>query len=234
MTDSTLSDAAVNAALSQDWEKAVAVNKQILLTVPKNVEALNRLGFALLKTGKIAQGKQIFEKVLKLDAYNRIAENNLKKIHSMKHGGLDAIEHCPVSPLLFLEEPGKTKIVDCVNVASTQTLSTLSCGQEVFFKLKKHGIDLRDAKGVYIGALPDDLAFKLLIYFNADNRYSVHIKKIAKSCVSVFIRELSRGKKFQHQSSFSGTTSYIPYSHDTRDSEDKQKDDEEKESDEES
>jgi len=214
MTDMSQSDAAVNAALLQNWQEAIAVNKQILLHTPKNIEALNRLGFAYLKTGKVLLGKQMFEKVLQIDPYNRIAGNNLKKIISLKKNYSHIIRDCPVSPLLFLEEPGKTKIIECVNVTSTQILSTLSCGQEVFFKLKKHGIDIRDAKGTYIGALPDDLSFKLLLFAKGGNRYTAHIKRVAKSSVLVFIREVWRGKKFTQQSSFSGTTSYIPYTHD--------------------
>jgi tetratricopeptide (TPR) repeat protein len=228
MTDSALVEAAVAAALSQNWQEAIAVNKQILRQSPKNIGALNRLGFAYLKTGKILQGKQLFEKVLKLDTYNRIAGNNIKKINTMKKSCTDVIRDCPVSPLLFLEEPGKTKIVECVNIASTQILSTLSCGQEVFFKLKKYSIDIRDTKGTYIGALPDDLSFKLLKFMKGGNRYSANIKRIAKSCMSVFIRETRRGKKFQNQSSFSGTTSYIPYSHDHDPPESKPKDEAEK------
>ena len=229
MTDSALRDAAIAAALSQNWQEAIAVNKQILLTTPKNIEALNRLGYAYLVTGKIPLGLQMFEKVLKLDPYNRIAGNNIKKIASMKKNGMELIRDCPVSPLLFLEEPGKTKIVDCINVASTQILSTLSCGQEIFFKLKSHSIDVRDAKGTYVGALPDDLSYKLLMYMNGGNTYSAHIKKIAKSCVSIFIREMGRGKKFGSQSSFSGSASYLPYSHDHEPAEAKQREEKEEE-----
>lgn len=228
MTDSTLNDAAVTAALSQDWQKAISVNKKILEASPKNIEALNRLGFAYLKTGKIPLSKQMFEKVLKIDPYNRIAQNNIKKIISMKKNCIDTIRNCPISPLLFLEEPGKTRIVECINVASSQMLSTLSCGQEVFFKLKKHSIDVRDAKGVYIGALPDDLSFKLLMFIKSGNTYSIHIKHTEKLSASVFIREIKRGKKFQNQSSFSGTTNYIPYSRDQGRTESKQIDEGEK------
>jgi tetratricopeptide (TPR) repeat protein len=219
MTDRALSDTAVSAALSQNWQEAIAVNKQILEQSPKNIEALNRLGFSLLKIGKIREGKLMFEKVLKLDPYNRIAGNNIKKILTMKKHCKDIIGTCPVSPLLFLEEPGKTKIVDCVNAASPQILSTLSCGQEVFFKLKKHSIDIRDAKNTYIGALPDDLSFKLLMFIKAGNRYTAHMKRIAKSNVSVFIRETKRGKKFHNQASFSGTAGYTPSFHDRENAE---------------
>lgn len=233
MTDSALNESAVSAALSQNWQEAITINKKILQQTPNNIGALNRLGFAFLKTGKLLQGRQMFEKVLKLDTYNRIAGNNLKKIHIMKKSNSDVVRDYPVSPLLFLEEPGKTKIVECVNVSSAQILSTLSCGQEVFFKLKKHSIDIRDAKGTYIGALPDDLSFKLLKFIKGDSRYSVNIKRIAKSCVSVFIREIQRGKKFQNQPSFSGTTSYIPYSHSHDVAESKPKEETDKQEDEE-
>jgi len=233
MTDNILTDRAVNCALSQNWLEAIVVNRQILQQSPKDIGALNRLGFALLKTGKIREGKLMFEKVLKLDLYNRIAGNNIKKIESIKKSTSDFIRDCPVAPLLFLEEPGKTKIIECVNVASAQILSSLSCGQEVYFKLKKHGIDIRDAKGTYIGALPDDLSFKLLLYTKGGNQYSVNIKRIAKSCVSVFIREIKRGKKFENQSSFSGTASYIPHQRDHEHAESKQNEEPEKEGNEE-
>jgi len=82
------------------------------------------------------------------------------------------------------------------------------------FKFKKYSIDVRDMNGTYIGALPDDIAFRLIKYTSGGNEYSVHIKRITKSCVSLFIREVKRGKRYQNQTSFSGSTSYMPYSKD--------------------
>jgi tetratricopeptide (TPR) repeat protein len=214
MTDSATNDAAIQEALRQNWTEAIRLNKLILAQNPESIDALNRLGFAYLNVGKMKDAKQTFEKVLKLDPYNRIASNNLKKILHRKGHEDKTKESSPLSPMLFLEEPGKTKCVDCINVASQPVIAGLSAGQEVVFKFKKHSVDVRTMGGTYIGALPDDLAFRLIKYTNGGNGYSVHIKGITKSCFSLFIREIKRGKRYKDQASFSGSTSYMPYSHD--------------------
>lgn len=212
MTDGLKSDA-IAAALAQNWDKAVSINAEILKEEPENIDALNRIGFAYLQKGDTAKSKSSFDKVIKLDAYNPIARKNLTKIDAMKKGELKPGALTTISPLLFLEEPGKTKIVECVNAAQTATLSTLTCGQTVDLKAKKHSIEIRDAAGTYIGALPDDVAFKLIKLLEAGNEYSAHIKSVGKTCVSLFIRETKRGKRI-HQPSFISTTSYLPFSRD--------------------
>jgi tetratricopeptide (TPR) repeat protein len=212
MTDSAHSDYAISAALSQNWQEAIRANETILKDDPKNVDALNRLGYAYLKIGKPTKAKATFEKVLKLDPYNRIALNNSKKIASGKKIQDFGCPGNSLSPLIFLEEPGKTKLVECVNPTSAQILSTLSCGQEVYLKPKKHGIDIRDGSGNYIGALPDDLAFKLQRYITGGNAYHACIKRVGKGIVSVFLREVRRGKKFTSQPSFITSVNYAPSS----------------------
>lgn len=212
MTDSATHDAAIREALCQNWPEAVRLNKRILIDDPHDVDALNRLGFAYLNLGKGKDAKQTFEKVLKYDPYNRIAINNLKRLTHRKTHEKDMHNPTPLSPMLFLEEPGKTKCVDCINVASRQIIATLSAGQEVVFKFKKHGVDVRTMGGTYVGALPDDLAFRMIKYTTGGNVYSVHIKSVTKSCISLFIREMKRSKRYQDQVSFSGSISYMPHS----------------------
>jgi hypothetical protein len=115
-----------------------------------------------------------------------------------------------------LEEPGKTKVVDCINAAPMNTLTSLTCGQEVYLKPKKHTVEVRDQHDKYLGALPDDVAFKMIKFIAAGNTYSIFVKGVAKNCISVFIREMKRGKKLQNQPSFIGTTNYMPYQRDTQ------------------
>lgn len=211
MIDSAKEDAAIREALQQHWDEAVALNKDILKENPHHIEALNRIGYAFFQMGKFKDAKLYFDKVLKLDTYNRIALNNVKKLTPLvkKHLKSDG-KTSHISPLLFLEEPGKTKVIDCLNVAQSAVLSTLTCGQEVVFKVKKHGIDIRDTHGVYIGALPDDLSFKLTKFMEGGNEYSLYVKHVSKACVSLFIRELKRGKKFVNQPSFTSSINYNP------------------------
>ena len=229
MIDASKLDDAIQAALQQDWKKSILLNSEIIKTDKKNVDALNRLGFAYLKSGQIKKAKETFEKVLALDHYNQIATKNIQKLQSLKKSGLLTANSTDISPLLFLEEPGKTKVVDCINAAPMNTLTSLTCGQEVYLKPKKHTIEVRDQHSKYLGALPDDVAFKMIKFIAAGNTYSVFVKGVSKNCISVFIRELKRGKRLQNQPSFIGSTNYMPYQRDTQSSETQKSHEEEQE-----
>lgn len=211
MTQLSLKDQAILIALRQEWKEAIRINLQIIKEEKTNVDAHNRLGYAYMKNGQPIKSKEIFTKVLLLDPYNQIANKNLKKISLMKKGVINISSCEDISPLLFLEEPGKTKIVDCINTAPMNALSILTCGQKIQLVTKKHSIEIRDSQNKYIGALPDDIAFRLIKLINAGNEYAVFVKGVSKNCVSVFIRETKRGKKLINQPSFIGMTNYIPY-----------------------
>lgn len=211
MNQPPLKDQAIILALRQDWKEAIHINQLIIKEEKTNVDAHNRLGYAYMKNGQPIKSKEVFTKVLKLDPYNQIANRNLKKISVLKRSGATTSSCEDISPLLFLEEPGKTKIVDCINTAPMNALSILTCGQKIQLVPKKHSIEVRDIQNTYIGALPDDIAFRLLKLICAGNEYAVFVKGVSKNCVSIFIRETKRGKKLINQPSFIGTTNYIPY-----------------------
>jgi tetratricopeptide (TPR) repeat protein len=211
MTDSHLPADAVAAALAQNWKEAIRINLGILKTDKDSVEALSRLAYAYLKTGQLTQAKKTYEKVLSLDQYNHIAQKNLKKLGTLKKKDIASDSDHHLSPLMFLEEPGKTKIVDCIHLAPKQVISTLSAGEDVQMKAKNHCIEIRSSQNTYIAALPDDLSFKLIKMLEAGNTYQAIVKGIEKNGLKVLIRELSRGKRFANQPSFTTTTSYIPF-----------------------
>ncbi|HUD18904.1 MAG TPA: tetratricopeptide repeat protein [Patescibacteria group bacterium] len=212
MTDSLLPATAVAAALSQNWKEALRINLSILKEIPDDVEALSRLAYAYTKTGQLTLAKKTYEKILDIDQYNQIAQKNIKKLATIKKK--DVIQHIPtnMSPMIFLEEPGKTKIAECIHIAPTQLLSTLSAGQEVVLKPKNHCVEIRSLTNVYLAALPDDLSFKMNKLIAAGNTYQVVVKSVDKNSLKVLIRELTRGKRFATQPSFINTTSYIPFS----------------------
>lgn len=201
---------AIAAALVQDWKKAIAINTAILKTEKTDLDALCRLGFAYLKSGEILHAKRIYQKVLDLDQYNQIATKNLKKLSTIKKKDIEEGSVGIMSPMIFLEEPGKTKIVECVHVAPSNVLSTLSAGQEVTLNVKKHGVEVRSGQS-YIAALPDDMSFKLNKMIAGGNTYQAIVKAVDKKSVKILLRELSRGKKFAKQPSFTSTTSYVSF-----------------------
>jgi len=211
ISDHPTATAAIAAALAQDWKEAIRVNLAILKRDTSDIESLCRLAFAFLKTGQLLAAKRTYQKVLVLDKYNQIATKNLKKMTSLKKKDMTSGASSYMSPMIFLEEPGKTKIVECVHVAPSHVLSTLSAGQEVFLKPKHHGIDVRTSNRTYVAALPDDMSFKLHKMMAGGNTYQAIVKGVDKKSVKVMLRELSRGKKFVKQPSFTSTTSYVSF-----------------------
>jgi tetratricopeptide (TPR) repeat protein len=198
---------AIRAALSHDWEKAIALNQEILKENKHDINALCRLAYAYLQTGKHPEAKSLYNKILSLDRYNRIAQKNLDRIKSFPKNFKKVnktVSQCltPLSPSLFIEEPGRTKAVSLINLAPSSILSHLNVGEEVVLCAKKHSIEVRNSKKNYLGALPDDIAFRLIRFLKAGNTYHVFIKGATKNSICIFIREIKRGKRLIHQPSF--------------------------------
>jgi|SRR3989338_4189872 len=203
----TLHQAAIDAALAQFWDKAIGINKEILKNNRDDIDCLARLAFAYSQVGFLQKAKKIYNKILTLDKFNSLALKNLNKIKNLKEKKLETpIIRQRVAPDLFIEEPGKTKTVQLINVAPAKILSDINIGDTVVIHAKKHAIEIRGTDKTYFGALPDDIAYRLLKFITAGNTYLACIKNIYKNQVTVFIREISRGKKLIHQATFIPTS----------------------------
>lgn len=217
MSDEKISDvAAINAALAQDWKEAIRINTALLKVDKNNISYLNRLGFAYLQSGELTLAKKTFLKVTKLDEYNQIAIKNLKKLGSVRQKDLVKGNRKQVLPMSFLEEPGKTKIVECVNAAPLSALATVFPGEEVELKAKNHVVELRSSANIYLAALPDDLSFRLIKFLAVGNTYQALVQSVSKNTLTVFLRELTRGKRFATQPSFATTAIYVPFTRSER------------------
>ena len=194
-----LTSCATKAALEGDWQKAVDLNSKILSENPNDTEALNRRAYALSCLGKTREAKKTYQRTLLLDPYNHIAQKNLKKISAIKGNNSQTVP----SPVycLFLEEPGKTKVSNLVNPAPEKILSCLSPGTPLDLVIKKHSVSIFK-NGDYIGALPDDLAHRLINLNRLGNKYQAHMKGVEKNNLSVFLQEVKRSKRVGDQPSF--------------------------------
>lgn len=200
----TLSQAAIEAALSSNWDQALKLNKKILKVEPQNVDALARLARANMEMGKSNLARKFYSEVLKYDPYNPIAIKNLKIIKSFKSNGVENHPngHIKLSPSLFLQEPGKTKVVSLLKVAEPQKLSHIFCGMKVELVLKNRGITIADQGGSYLGVLPDDISYRLIRLLKGGNKYEFFIKAIKVNGLAVLIKETYRSKRFKNQASF--------------------------------
>ncbi|MCL4390564.1 MAG: tetratricopeptide repeat protein [Patescibacteria group bacterium] len=214
MPDTNDINLAISAALSCDWHKACLLNKKLLTQNPRDVDCLNRLGKAYLELGDKKQAIAIFQKVLRLSRYDPIAQKNLARAMISKAGNKTAPSPIISKPQRnnFLEEPGKTKLVNLVNVAPTTSLLKLDYGDKIKLAPRRHTVAVCDENNNYVGALPDDLGHRLSLLIKGGNTYDGLIKSASKNTVVVFLRELTRAKRFANTPSFSASgTDYFTF-----------------------
>ncbi len=181
-----LKQLAINAAKAGDWNQAQAANLEILSRQPHDVAALNRLGVAYTQQKKHKLAKEAFEKVIKVDKTNLLAKKNLARLKNTKHLDINLVGQED-----FIEEPGKTRVVELHRLAGKQVLEMLSSGMPCTLKVKKRYISV-EAGEHYIGALPEDLSFRLTKLINSGNTYRCFIRSISGLHVSVYLREETR------------------------------------------
>jgi len=195
---------AIQTALSGDWQNATSINKALLNDNPNDIEALNRLAFAFTILGKIKQAKTTYKKVLGLDSLNPIAIRNLKRLADTKTLGKSAKKTSSVTFVhkTFLEETGKTKIIELINLAHPRITANLRIGQPLTSCIKRLKIFIQDMEKQYIGVLPDDIGKRLIKFIKGGNKYETFVRSASSRSVVVFIKEVKRATRFKNQPSF--------------------------------
>lgn len=203
-SSSNVYEQAIEAALDCRWEEALKINKKIIKLDPQNIDALNRQAKAYIELGKPNLAKKYYSEVIKIEPYNPIALKNLKIMKAFKcsNQSIPSSAHNKLSPSLFLQEPGKTKMVNLLKVAEPQKLSSVFCGMKVEMAIKNRKITIVDSNGNYLGVLPDDINHHLLRLFKGGNKYDLFVKSIRVNSLSVIIKETFRSKRFKNQPSF--------------------------------
>jgi tetratricopeptide (TPR) repeat protein len=195
---------AIESAMNSNWKDAIVLNKKIIKTDKKNLNAYLRLGFAYIQTRDIKNAKKAYTKALKLQPKNHLASNNLERIKILESKKFKKKNNANVKfdPNLFLEIPGKTKSVSLVQLGQKNILAQITIGQRVVLKPKKRKIEIRTEFEDYIGSLPDDLSKTLYLFIKGGNEYTAYIQDFSLNNVSVFIKETKKGKKYHKYTSF--------------------------------
>src|SRR5688572_29719804 len=98
---------AIQAALTHDWETAVSINLEILADDPTDVDALNRISQAYMRTGKFTNAREIALKVFEVDPLNSIAAKCIERCDLLKGRENNYLLSLTPAQLqdLFIEEP---------------------------------------------------------------------------------------------------------------------------------
>ncbi|GIW63566.1 MAG: hypothetical protein KatS3mg091_368 [Patescibacteria group bacterium] len=203
MTTQQLEQLAIQSALENNWNKAIEYNEQILNTDPNNLDALLRLGFAAFQANDLNKAKSAYKKILELRPHNPIAKEKLKQINILiKEKKSISSNNLKLDPNMFTDVPGKTKTIKLINLGQKNVLAKLNTGEKLNINIRKRRVELRNNEDEYVGALPDDLSKRLILFLNADSVYEVYIKEANLKDVTVFIKEISKGKKIERFISF--------------------------------
>jgi len=187
---------AIAAAKENNWKAAIEFNQIILKQNPNDVGALNRLGVSHLQIDQVKEARAAFDQVLALDKANSIARKNISRIDTNQK---------PVAPSfsreVFIEEPGRTKTAELHRLAGKNILDGLAIGQECDLKPKNRYISV-EANGIYIGALPEDISFRLAKLIETGNTYYCGIRSFSPNHCNVYIKELTQSVVNENVHSF--------------------------------
>lgn len=182
-TITTLTQKAIKAAKEQNWQEAIENNSAILELNPTDVDALNRNGLAYIQKKDIKKAKKTFQSVLEIDKANSLAKKHLQRIKD------NQVQSIPTfSRQMFIEEPGKTKTVELTRLGEKEVLTDASVGQNCELLPKKRFISVT-VNGNYLGALPEDISFRISTLLRSGNTYSCYIRSISSKHVTVFLKE---------------------------------------------
>lgn len=202
MSTTELQKQAINQALAGSWQAALDLNLQILKHDPKDIDTLCRLAKAYTELNKRQLALKTYKKVLKLDAFNQIAKKNLAKFAKKGFPKKKKNGSPGMKPGLFLEEPGKTKIVSLVKLGSPKILLSLNTSSPVKLLPRKRSLSVYDESRCYLGKLPDDLSLRLIKLIKSGNQYQAVVKSAEEKNLSIFIKETKRSKRNNSTPSF--------------------------------
>lgn len=184
-----LASEAVSLALESQWERAVAINKELLDQFPNDVEALNRLGKALMELGRLGEARDTYQKAAELDRTNMIARRNLERLAHVKTVETAPAPRTHLSPDLFLEETGKTGITTLTKVAPAEVLAKVAPGDPVLLVVEGRNLIVKSDQEVYLGEIEPRLTLRLLSLMEGGNRYAAAVTSVDQGNVTIIIKE---------------------------------------------
>lgn len=207
---------AIQTALLGDWSTAISLNLELLKKDPDDIDTLNRLAFAYTVIGNIKDAKDTYHRVIRIDPQNPIAQKNLKRLSGLsgtkvtngeeKGNGMAMPQTKLIMHSMFVEETGKTKVIELMNIADAKVIAPLRTGEYLTLQIKRSKIFVLDSQKQYIGMLPQDLGGRLITFMEGGNEYEVYSKSVDKKRITVFIKETKRANKFKNQPSFTSLT----------------------------
>jgi len=186
---------AVKAAMEGKWEEAVEANRAILKCSSTDVPALNRLGRALLETGRMDEAWDAYSQAAEIDPGNHIAQKNLHRLSQISSRSPGKIF------LPYPLEGGKMGILNLIDV-EREALSSFFSGDEVYLREEGDNLSVTDLTGKYIGKIDPAGGARLLRLIRGGNRYRAGLLNLDGGKVRVVVKEERKSPGLQNVVSF--------------------------------
>jgi tetratricopeptide (TPR) repeat protein len=189
---------ALTASLEGRWDDAISLNDQIVERSPRDSEALNRKGRALIEKGDLIAAREVYAESLKADPANMIARRNLQRLELLY--GRDAegeqvetqssagIPHSSV----FVEEVSKTWVDELVNPQPAGKLAEVAPGSQLTLEVKDERLFVTNEHGEELGEVEARIAGRIMDLMNGGNRFEVYALGMSGHSLRVILREVSR------------------------------------------
>jgi tetratricopeptide (TPR) repeat protein len=194
---------AIALAMQGRWREAVSANQEIIASFPNDFDAYNRLGRAYIELGEYSLAKEAYERAVELDPYNIIAQKNLQRLSYLGEAATSSeADSDKVEPQHFIEETGKTGVVELYQLAPRETLAKMVAGDKVYLRVNGPGLIVENTRGEYIGQVEPRHSQRLIKLMTGGNQYTAAIVSSTEDRVTVIIREVYQDPSQAGQLSF--------------------------------
>ena len=188
-------------SLDGEWEEALSLNERIIERYPKDAEAQNRRGRALLALERYGAAAEAYTAALRADPANLIARRNLQRLESLRHLlPNDGQEHAraesdaPTLPRtgVFIEEVGKTWVDELVNPIPLEQLAEVLPAECLDAEVQGNRVIIKRQSGHRLGEIEAKTAERVVELVSGGNRYEVYSLGLSSTSLRVILREVFR------------------------------------------
>ncbi len=208
-TKRQLVEDARRASLEGRWTETIELNQLIVERFPRDVEAHNRIGRALMEHQRYAEATDSYTAALRVDPANMIARRNLQRLDLLRRRteaerGKAAEGPTTVipRPTVFIEEVGKTWVDELVNPVSLEQLVVVPSGQRLDLQVDGRRLYVIDGEGRRLGEIEAKTAERVIELMSGGNRYEVYALGISAQSLRIILREVYRDPSLGTRVSF--------------------------------
>lgn len=199
---------AQTAALEGRWQEALELNDKLIERFPRDADARNRKGRALIELRQLNAARDAYSESLKADPANMIARRNLQRLEMLysRSEGLPEGEATTKAAIpranVFIEEIGKTWVDELANPADLGQLAEVSPGEQLSVDVADSRVTVLSSRGAILGEVDSRIAQRIAELMQSGNRYEVYALGVSSQSLRVIIREVYKDPSVGSRISF--------------------------------